>query len=186
MSKCYSILICITDGIEEIETVSSIDILNRSNMNVTVVSTTNNYHVSCAHGTNLTCDILLKDLKNNDDCIAMVIPGGLQAAKHFQSNNLLLKYIYKFKDDQKIIGAICATPAITIASNNIFPEAKMTGYLEFKNLIPSKQWSENPICWDNKYKLLTAQSVKYSIDFNLKLISIILGENISKKIAAQL
>ncbi|QJC29801.1 hypothetical protein GJT84_00250 [Enterobacteriaceae endosymbiont of Plateumaris sericea] len=186
MSKCYSILICITDGIEEIETVSSIDILNRSNINVTLVSTTDNYKVSCAHGTNLICDILLKDLSNNDDCIAMIIPGGMKAAKHFKSNKLLLEYIYKFKSSQRIIGAICATPAIMLISNNIFPQAKMTGYLGFKNLIPSKQWSNNPVYWDDKFKLLTAQSVKYSIEFNLKLISIILGEKISKKIASEL
>ncbi|QJC28913.1 DJ-1 family glyoxalase III [Enterobacteriaceae endosymbiont of Plateumaris rustica] len=186
MSECYSILICITDGIEEIETVSTIDILNRSNINVTLASTTNNYKVSCAHGTNLICDILLKDLTNSNNYIAIIIPGGLKASQHFKSNNLLLKYISKFKISQKIVGAICATPAIMLVSNNIFPKAKMTGYLGLKNLIPSKQWSNNPVCWDNKFKLLTAQSVKYSLDFNLKLVSIILGENISKKIAAEL
>ncbi|QJC31924.1 hypothetical protein GJT89_00220 [Enterobacteriaceae endosymbiont of Donacia versicolorea] len=186
MTKNYSVFLCVTDGVEDIETVSSIDILTRSNINVILVSTNNKYKISCAHGTNIISNIFLKELKDDLNIKAILLPGGLKASKHFSKNLLLLKYLKKFKKTKRIIGAICASPAIVIASNNIFPTAKMTGYLNFKSLIPKYQWSKYPIFWDDKHKLLTAQSVKYAIEFNLKLVKIILGEKISLKIEREL
>ncbi|QJC32736.1 DJ-1/PfpI family protein [Enterobacteriaceae endosymbiont of Donacia semicuprea] len=186
MIERYSVLLCVTDGVEDIETVSSIDILTRSNINVIVVNINNKREIMCAHGTKIISDIFLKKLKDNINIKAILLPGGFKASQSFSKNFLLLKYLKKFKNTKRIIGAICASPAIVISSNNIFPTAKMTGYLDFKSLIPRHQWSKYPVFWDDKYKLLTAQSVKYAIEFNLKLVKIILGEKISLKIEKEL
>ncbi|QJC37174.1 hypothetical protein GJU02_00220 [Enterobacteriaceae endosymbiont of Donacia thalassina] len=189
MKKCYSVFICVTDGVEDIETISSIDILNRSNINVKLISVNNKKEIICAHGTKIISDILLKDIKNvhlTNDIVAIIIPGGLQASEYFQKNYFLLKYLTKFKNTNRIIGAICAAPAMVISSNNLFPNAKMTGYLGLKYLISYQQWVKYPVYWDDKYKLLTAQSVKYAIKFNLKLIQIILGQKISLRIEKEL
>ncbi|QJC31502.1 DJ-1 family protein [Enterobacteriaceae endosymbiont of Donacia tomentosa] len=186
MKTCHTVLLCVTDGVEDIETVSSIDILNRGNINVIVVSTNNKHRISCAHGTHIISDVFLKNLNNDNNALAIILPGGLQASEHFKKNILLLKYLNKFKNSNRIVGAICASPAMVLASNNLFPTAKMTGYLGLKNLIPYQQWAKYPVYWDNKSKLLTAQSVKYAIEFNLKLIEIILGDNISNNILREL
>ncbi|QJC34363.1 hypothetical protein GJT95_00215 [Enterobacteriaceae endosymbiont of Donacia crassipes] len=188
MIKIFSVVIFVTDGIEDIETISSIDILNRSNIDTKLVSTNNKREIKCAHGTKIISNIFINDLKNinlsNES--ALILPGGLQASEHFQKNKILLKYLKFFKQNNKIIGAICASPSMVICSNNLFPNAKMTGYLGLKHLIPYQQWKKYPVFWDNKYKLLTAQSVKYAIKFNLKLIKILLGEKISLKIEQEL
>ncbi|QJC34766.1 DJ-1/PfpI family protein [Enterobacteriaceae endosymbiont of Donacia piscatrix] len=188
MKKNLSVLIFITNGVEDIETISSIDILNRSNIKTTLVSINNKREIKCAHGTKIISNIFLNDLKNINinNKSAVILPGGLQASKHFQKNKILLKYLKFFKKNNKIIGAICASPSMVISSNNIFPNAKMTGYLGLKNLIPYQQWKKYPVYWDKRYKLLTAQSVKYAIKFNLKLIKILLGEKISIKIEQEL
>ncbi|QJC33950.1 hypothetical protein GJT94_00220 [Enterobacteriaceae endosymbiont of Donacia cinerea] len=188
MIKCYSVFICVTDGIEDIETVSSIDILTRSNINVILVSVNNKREILCAHGTKIVSDIFLNNIENIniENIIAIILPGGLEASKYFQKNYFLLKYLKKFKFSNRIIGAICASPAMVISANNLFPNAKMTGYLGLKYLIPNQQWTKSPVYWDNKYKLLTGQSVKYAIQFNLKLVQIILGETVSLKIENEL
>ncbi|QJC35539.1 DJ-1/PfpI family protein [Enterobacteriaceae endosymbiont of Donacia sparganii] len=188
MIKNYSVLLCVTNGIEDIETVTCIDLLTRSNINVILVSTNNKREIICAHGTKIISNIFLNNLENIDirNQIAIILPGGLQASKNFQRNVLLLKYLKDFKNSNRIIGAICASPSMVIIPNNLFPNAKMTGYLGLKYLIPYKQWIKYPIYWDDKYKLLTAQSVKYSILFNLKLIEIILGKETSMKIEKEL
>ncbi|QJC30249.1 DJ-1 family glyoxalase III [Enterobacteriaceae endosymbiont of Neohaemonia nigricornis] len=182
MLKKSSVIICVTDGIEDIETITCIDILTRSNINVLVASTTKKYNIRCAYGTHLMSNVLLKDLKINKNHAAIILPGGLQAAEHFATNNLLLSILKTFKKNKAIIGAICASPSIVLIKNNIFPTAKMTGFLGLKNLIPYQQWSKNSVYWDDINKLLTAQSVKYAISFNLKLIDIILGPQIAQKI----
>ncbi|QJC35949.1 hypothetical protein GJT99_00215 [Enterobacteriaceae endosymbiont of Donacia cincticornis] len=188
MTKIISVLIFITDGVEDIETISSVDILNRSNINTTLVSTNNRREIKCAHGSKIISNIFINNLKNINinNQSAVILPGGLKASEHFQKNKILLKYLKIFKKNNKIIGAICASPSMVICSNNIFPNAKMTGYLGLKYLIPYQQWKKYPVFWDNKYKLLTAQSVKYAIKFNLKLIKILLGEKISLKIEQEL
>lgn len=188
MKKYYSVLICVTDGIEDIETISSIDILNRSNINVILISINNKREIICAHGTKIISDIFFNEIEkiNFKYIIAIIIPGGLQASEFFQKNFFLLKFLKKIKKANKIIGAICAAPAMVISANNLFPNAKMTGYLGLKYLIPYQQWVKYPVYWDNKYKLLTAQSVKYAIKFNLKLVNIILGEETSLRIEREL
>ncbi|QJC36765.1 hypothetical protein GJU01_00215 [Enterobacteriaceae endosymbiont of Donacia vulgaris] len=188
MTKYNSVLIFVTDGIEDIETVSSIDILTRSNINVILVSVNNIREITCAHGTKIISDIFLNNIENINikNIAAIILPGGLQASKYFQKNYFLLKYLKEIKNSNRIIGAICASPAMVISSNNLFPNAKMTGYLGLKHLIPNKQWVKNPIYWDDKYKLLTGQSVKYAIKFNLKLVQIILGKEKSRKIENEL
>ncbi|QJC33542.1 hypothetical protein GJT93_00220 [Enterobacteriaceae endosymbiont of Donacia provostii] len=188
MIKQFSAIICVTDGIEDIETVSSIDILNRSNIQTKLLSINNKREIQCAHGTKIISNIFINDLKNiniNNES-AIILPGGLKAAESFQKNKILLKYLKIFKKNNKIIAAICASPSLVICSNNLFPNAKMTGYLKLKYLIPYQQWKKYPVFWDNKYRLLTAQSVKYAIEFNLKLISIILGEEKYLKIKKEL
>ncbi|QJC36353.1 hypothetical protein GJU00_00220 [Enterobacteriaceae endosymbiont of Donacia simplex] len=188
MIKCDSVFICVTDGIEDIETVSSIDILTRSNINVVLVSINNKREIVCAHGTKIISDIFFNNIENINikNVIAMILPGGLQASENFQKNYFLLKYLKKIKNSNRIIGAICAAPAMVISANNLFPNAKMTGYLGLKYLIPNQQWIKYPVYWDNKYKLLTGQSVKYAIQFNLKLVQIILGKEVSRKIENEL
>ncbi|QJC37586.1 hypothetical protein GJU03_00220 [Enterobacteriaceae endosymbiont of Donacia bicoloricornis] len=188
MRKHYSVLIFVTDGIEDIETISSIDILNRSNINVILVSLNNKREIICAYGTKIISDLFFNQITkiNFKNIVAIILPGGLQASKFFQKNIFLLKFLKKIKNTNRIIGAICAAPAMVISANNLFPNAKMTGYLGLKYLIPYQQWVKYPVYWDDKYKLLTAQSVKYAITFNLKLVQIILGEKTSLKIEKEL
>ncbi|QJC30672.1 DJ-1/PfpI family protein [Enterobacteriaceae endosymbiont of Macroplea appendiculata] len=182
----YSVVLCVTNGVEDIETVTSIDILTRSNINVITLSTNNQHKIQCAYGTNLYSNILLQDYQVQNNHIAIILPGGLQAAEHFTKNKILLSYINFFKKTQRIIGAICATPAIFLATHNIFPTAKMTSYIGLKHLVSDIQWSDEPVVWDVQNKLLTAQSVKHAINFNLKLVNIILNNNVSSKIKSVL
>ncbi|QJC31087.1 DJ-1 family protein [Enterobacteriaceae endosymbiont of Macroplea mutica] len=182
----YSVVLCVTDGVEDIEAVTSIDILTRSKINVITISTNNQHKIKCAYGTNLYIDILLKNYQVQNNHIAIILPGGLQAAEHFATNHMLLSYIKLFKKTQRIIGAICATPAIFLATHNIFTTAKMTSYVGLKNLVPDIQWLDKPVVWDEQNKLLTAQSVKHAINFNLKLVSIILNNNIASNIQSVL
>ena len=77
-----------------------------------------------SRGTTIEADELFSEelLTNyNFDCI--VLPGGLEGAKAFRDCPLLIKTLKSFLNDKnKLIGAICASPALVLNHHNLLNE----------------------------------------------------------------
>lgn len=61
-------LVLITDGSEELESVSCIDIMRRGGLKVDVVSITNDTIVKCANGTRILADHLFSAVADKVKC----------------------------------------------------------------------------------------------------------------------
>ena len=60
-------------------------------------------------------DLFSQDLVNQNDFDAIVLPGGLGGANTFRDSPELIETLKRYlNDDQKIVGAICASPAIVL------------------------------------------------------------------------
>ena len=74
-------LIPIANGVEDIETVTLIDVLRRADIHVNV-SSVNEKTITAARGTVITGDSLIHELSNHQfDIIAL--PGGMLGAEYF-------------------------------------------------------------------------------------------------------
>ncbi len=103
-----NILITISNGFEEIEAISIIDICRRANIKVTIAGV-EGLEISGAHGIKIISDEKIENI-SSDDFDMIDLPGGLPNAFTLAENKKVQSLLKEFKDKNKKIGAICAAP----------------------------------------------------------------------------
>ena len=123
--KC--VLILLADGFEEIEALASADILKRLGAEVTLASIREKAVTSSA-GTVVLADTLLEEIKDPASFDALVFPGGLPGATNLRDDVLTHEILIQMNEKNRIIAAICASPAAVLGSSGILCGKKITGY----------------------------------------------------------
>lgn len=87
-----SVLICIANGSEEIETVTTADLLVRAGIKVTLASVTDDgsVNITASRGLKIIADTPLIRVAD-DPFDAIVLPGGLKGAEAFQNSPLVIE-----------------------------------------------------------------------------------------------
>lgn len=125
MAENKSILMIITDGVEDIEFTTPRDVMIRAGFDVDVAFLTKEEHLKTSYGLELKNPHNLDKIMNKlDKYSALFIPGGPGNSK-LDSHESTDKVIEHFVNNGKPVGAICAAPTLL---------AKR-GYLEGKKAI---------------------------------------------------
>ncbi|KLN96466.1 protein deglycase YajL [Moellerella wisconsensis] len=182
-----SVLVCLANGSEEMEAVTTIDILVRAGINVTTASVTNDgsTQITCSRGVKLIADYPLVKIAD-EPFDALVLPGGLSGAETFRDSPLVIEKIRRMHHEGHIIAAICASPAVVLEYHQLFPIGNMTGYPSLKDKIASNKWVDKRVYFDERVNLLTSQGPATAIDFALKLIELLIDKSKAAEIAAEL
>ncbi|MTC60184.1 protein deglycase YajL [Providencia rustigianii] len=182
-----SVLICIANGSEEIETVTTADLLVRAGINVTLASVTEDgsLNITASRGIKLIADTPLIHVAD-EPFDAIVLPGGLAGAETFRDSPLVVEKVRRMHLDGKIVAAICAAPALVLEYHQLFPLGNMTGFPTMQDKIPSHKWVDRRVYFDERVNLLTSQGPATAFDFALKLIELLEGRAVAANVAAQL
>lgn len=182
-----SVLICIANGSEEIETVTTADLLVRAGITVTLASVTDDGSLAiiASRGIKLVADTPL--IKVADEPFdAIVLPGGIGGAETFRDSPLVVEKVRRMHLDGKIVAAICAAPALVLEYHQLFPIGNMTGYPSTREQIAANKWVDKRVYFDERVNLLTSQGPATTFDFALKLIELLVGRDIAGEVASQL
>ena len=182
-----SALICLAPGSEEMEAVTTIDLLVRGGIQVTTASVASdgNLAITCSRGVKLLADAPLVEVADGDFDI-IILPGGIKGAEYFRDSPLLVETVRQFHLSGRIVAAICAAAATVLVPHDIFPIGNMTGFPALKDKIPADQWMDRRVAWDPRVNLLTSQGPGTSIDFGLKIIDLLVGREKAHEVASQL
>ncbi|MBD2813500.1 protein deglycase YajL [Xenorhabdus sp. Flor] len=182
-----SALICLAHGSEEIEAVTTIDLLVRAGINVTIASaaTDGALTLTCSRGVKIVADTPLVDVVD-EDFDAVILPGGIKGAECLRDSLLVVEKIRTAQSQGKIIAAICASPAVVLEYHQLFPIGNMTGYPSMKDKIAPEKWIDRRVYFDERVNLLTSQGPATAFDFALKLIELLKGKDKAAEVAAQL
>lgn len=182
-----SALLCLAAGSEETEAVTTIDLLVRAGIKVTVASVADEGEriITCSRGVKLLADAPLVTVAD-DDFDIIILPGGVKGAECFHNSPLLVETIRQFHLSGRIVAAICAIPAMVLIPHNLFPVGNMTGFPTLQDKIPAEQWQDKRVVWDARVKLLTSQGPGTAIDFALKIIDLLAGRDQARQVASQL
>lgn len=182
-----SALVCLAPGSEETEAVTTIDLLVRAGIAVTTASVASDgaLAVTCSRGVKLLADAPLVQVADGDYDV-IVLPGGLKGAEVFRDSPLLVETVRQFHLSGRIVAAICAVPGTVLIPHEIFPIGNMTGYPGLKETIPEEHWQDKRVVWDPRVNLITSQGPGTSIDFALKIISLLVGREKAHEVASQL
>ena len=108
MAKVYQF---IANGSEEIESLTTIDVLRRAGIEAVTVSITGNEFAELSHGVTIKCDTTIEtaDLSDAD---MLLLPGGLPGADYLLHHEGVRKALLAQNAAGKKIGAICAAPQV--------------------------------------------------------------------------
>ena len=179
------------DGFEEIEGLSPVDYLRRADLNVITVGVkgvpfNDTMIVTSSHKipiiVDMTLDTYLKKYGNNaPDCV--ICPGGSKGAENLSECMELINHLETAWKQEKIVAAICASPAVVLGKTDILEGKKWTCY-------PGME-TEARADYVNKYSnkvfitdgnLVTARGPGASEEFAMELVRILAGQSVYDKI----
>ncbi|RKQ40883.1 protein deglycase YajL [Enterobacter sp. R1(2018)] len=180
-------LVCLAPGSEEMEAVTTIDLLVRGGINVTTasVASSGDLTLTCSRGVKLVADAPLVEVADGDFDV-IVLPGGLKGAECFRDSPLLVETVRQFHLSGRLVAAICAAAGTVLVPHEIFPIGNMTGFPDLKETIPEDQWQDKRVVWDPRVNLLTSQGPGTAIDFGLKIIDLLVGREKAHEVSQQL
>mmetsp|Transcript_12410 Transcript_12410/g.26403 ORF Transcript_12410/g.26403 Transcript_12410/m.26403 type:complete len:238 (+) Transcript_12410:112-825(+) len=123
MSSAKRVLVPIADDSEEIETTCITDTLTRFGAEVVVASVKPGGELVCkmSRGVKMVADIPIDDATGQEwDLVAL--PGGMPGAEHLRDSAPLISILEKQKESGKLYAAICAAPAVALASKGLIGE----------------------------------------------------------------
>ena len=168
-----NILIPISNGFEEIEAISIIDVCRRANIEVTIAAVEDLTTIG-AHNIKIQADCKIEDI-SSDNFDMIVLPGGLPNAFTLADNEKVQSLLKEFKLKNKKIGAICAAP-YALHKADVLNE-NFTCYPSFENKIKIDGYHKNDaIVIDNN--VITSQGPATAMIFALEIVNILCSEEI--------
>lgn len=180
-----SALICLANGSEETEVVTTADLLVRAGIKVILASAEDDVDdlvITCSRGIKLIADVPLVRVVDHP----IILPGGLIGAETLRDSPLVVEKVRRMHSENRLVAAICAAPAIILESHNLFPIGNMTGFPGLKDKIEPKKWVDYRVYFDERVNLITSQAPATTIDFALKIIERLKGKAVAADVAKQL
>ncbi|XP_014505973.1 protein DJ-1 homolog C [Vigna radiata var. radiata] len=174
------VLVPIGLGTEEMEAVIMIHVLRRAGADVTVASVEPQLQVEAAGGTKLVADT---DISTCSDEIfdLVALPGGMPGSARLRDCEVLRKITSKQAEENRLYGAICAAPAVTLLPWGLLKRKKITCHPAFFDSLPT--------FWAVKSNLQVSRGLTTSpgpgttYQFALSLAEQLFGESVAREVA---
>ena len=171
-------LVVLTDGFEEIETVTPIDLLRRAHTEVTIASASGAIDLTGKTGIILRADSLLEDcLKSEYDLL--VLPGG-PGVFSLREDERVLNLIRRRVDGNLPVAAICAAPLL-LHDADVLQGKGHTGHVAVSAELPEMQ--DIAVVEDPPF--ITSRGAGTAFAFGLALVRLLHGEDVSRGVAAE-
>ncbi|MDR1815574.1 MAG: DJ-1/PfpI family protein [Clostridiales Family XIII bacterium] len=185
----------LADGFEEIEALTTVDLLRRAGIETETVSVTGRLPATGAHGVEVVADIRFGDAVY-DQCEMIVLPGGLPGATHLYEHEGLREKLFAFANQGKWLAAICAAPAFVLGENGLLDGRRATCYPGCEGKMGGAEVIQDPtvpVVVDEgdgaggpKAKLITSRGPATAAAFALAIIEALKGAETKEQIARDL
>jgi 4-methyl-5(b-hydroxyethyl)-thiazole monophosphate biosynthesis len=182
MSK--SAIVLLADGFEEVEAVTPIDYLRRAGISVTIAAIGSSLFVKGARGITVNADVTLCDLLQTHQAVlwdAIIIPGGMPGATNIAASAEATGLITAMAAADKLICALCASPAIVLAPLGLLSGKTFTCYPGMEGQVLGGAWTEERVAIDGN--IITSRGAGTAGEFAISIIDQLLGETEGEKIA---
>lgn len=166
--------IFLDNGFEEIEAITTIDLLRRANIALTTISVTGDLLVTGAHAIPVKADKLFNDL-TFADAEMLILPGG---ATNLIERKPLCDLLVQHNNDNKLIAAICAAPAV-LGQLGILDGKQATCYPGFEDYLAESHVGGLVV---ESHNIITAKGPGLSSDFAFCIIEKIVGSEVADQV----
>ena len=178
------IYLFLADGCEEVEALTTLDLLRRASVDVQTVSIMGRKNVVGSHNIEILADIIFEDLSgitdHMDSVPMLILPGGMPGTKHLAAHEGLQALIRKQAEQGGYLAAICAAPTV-YGEMGLLAGRQATCYPGMEDGLKGALLSTESVVADGNY--ITSRGLGTAIDFGLKLIEILKGKELADDIA---
>ena len=171
------------DGFEEIEALTSVDVLRRAGMSVTTVSINPGLEVTGAHGVTVVADSLFAD-NDYSDAEWLVLPGGIPGAPNLAAHEGVCDALSAQDERGGKIAAICASPAMVLGSLGILFGSEAVCYPGLEETVEGVRWAQKPVTVDGN--IVTGNGPAAAAPFALTIVAETLGQPAAAQVAADM
>lgn len=171
------VLVPLAHGVEELEFIAITDVLRRAGCEVDVAAI-DDMQVIAANKAKLHGDINFSSV-TIELYDALVIPGGSLGAENFSKHEPLIHAISKMISANKLVAAICASPALVLAKNGFLDDRKATCYPSLKSHV--KNYVDKGVVNDGN--VITGQGPGFAVAFALQIASYLQGNDVAQKVS---
>lgn len=159
------------NGFEEIEALTTVDLLRRAGVELTTVAIRGNIQVTGAHKIIVHADRLFEDC-NFADAEMLILPGG---AAHLENYEALCNLLKKHNAEDKLIAAICYAPSV-LGRLGILEGKQATCYPGFESFLGESYIGGLVVESKN---IITAKGPGLSSDFAFCIIEKLKGSEVA-------
>ena len=177
-----SALVLIADGSEEIEAVTTIDILRRAAFDVRVIAVAPQPQIIASRSVLLVADGILAELKQQDWDV-IVLPGGMPGAENLAANAQVIQLISRQMQSENLLAAICAAPAVVLGRQGLLSDRVATCFPAFMDELNRQALlvSHDDVVVDDN--LVTSRGPATAMKFALTLVALIAGQVKANQVA---
>lgn len=179
----YRALIPVAEGVDDLQTVTLIDVLRRAEIEVVVASVEGRRMLTCSRGTRLTADGMLVDLLAQAfDVIAL--PGGTAGCEHLAAHHPLLHMLSDQAKAGRFFAAIGQSPVRVLQAAGVLKQRRMTCLPSVSDQLSGCSFVDEPVVVDGN--CITAQGSGAALMFALTLVEHVCGKAKRSAVAAQM
>jgi len=174
--------IFMANGLEEVECLTTVDLLRRAGIEVFMISIQHEKFVTGAHSITIATDFLLNE-PDYDTLDGIILPGGMPGTLYLQENEIVCHVVRKFASSGKLIAAICAAPTV-FGHLGLLEGRTATCYPTMEDGLLGAVFTEDAVATDGN--IITSRGVGTAIDFSLAIIAYLLDTQTADEIAKQI
>lgn len=159
------------DGFEEIEALTVVDILRRASMPVSLVSISDDFDVTGAHGVTIVADEIIAEA-DFSEAEWLILPGGMPGSANLEASAPLAEILKAQNECGGNIAAICAAPMV-LGANGILNGKRATCYPGFEGKLVGAEYTAAKVEVDGN--IITGNGPAQSILFASAIVSQSLG-----------
>ncbi|MDR1367071.1 MAG: DJ-1/PfpI family protein [Puniceicoccales bacterium] len=168
-------LIILFPGFEEIEAISTIDVLRRGGIGVTMAALDGEKNITGAHHITCVADVVGIPTEEFD---AIIIPGGAGVLR-LRHNTEIKNLIRKQYESGKLVAAICAAP-ILLHDLEILDKHRHTAHFSMKDELKDAQVHELTVVDGN---IITGCGPAGGINFALAILEYLVSIAVVREVA---
>ncbi len=173
------VYVFLADGFEEMEALAPIDLLRRAGVQVATVGVGSSTPTG-SHGVTVVADLSEDIFLPTDNVEAILLPGGMPGTKNLEASETVRRAIRLASEEDITVAAICAAPSI-LAHAGLLQGKRATVFPGMEKELGDSCTGE-AVVYDSPF--LTARAAGSAVDFALRLIEVLRGEEKARSVAS--
>ena len=170
----------LADGFEEIEAITTVDMLRRTGGKITVktvaVTDDKSLAVNGAHGIPVVADMHIDDVVADDNMTGVFLPGGMPGTTNLDKSTKVRELVKFCCDNDRYIFAICAAPSV-LGHLGILNGRNATCYPGFESELEGATYTAASCTQDGR--IITGKGPGATIDFAALVIKELESEELA-------